>query len=202
MAYGVRAVLGHLNRNTSKDEQKQYYVSCMFEHVFMQTAATDKNGRKLTYPDETINSDGAFWGVLSLKQMRMWGRAANAMEAKHRPDVDCWIRAVTGSRSVTALYVWARPTCVLTTGLAVAQDAAAGGISSTIDTSQVTLLWVTCSTKGNTCRPAGQHHMLGTTRTLHEALNTTRLSPVSWHPMIILASARYIFLRWEHWKYN
>lgn len=116
--------------------------------------------------------------------------------------VDCWIRALKGSSSVTTLWVWVRPTCVLTTGLAVAQDAAARSVSSATDMSQVTLLWVPCSAKGNTCTPGGQHHMLGATRTLHETLNAIWLSPASQRPKKILASAGYIFLCREHWKYN
>lgn len=149
-----------------------------------------KSGRKETLPAKATSRDGPSVGVLSLKQMRMWGWARTRRLLLNQ--------SLERKQDVKALQVWARPTCVLTTGLAVAQGAAAASSTSSATVkSRVTLLWVTCSTKGNTCRPAGHYHMLSSARTLHETLNATRLSPASWRPMKTLASARYIF-----WKYN
>lgn len=84
-----------------------------------------------------FSSNGALVGVLSLK-LWLWGKAADATEAKHSWDSLLLNQSLEGSRSVLTLWVWARPTCVLTTGLPVIQDTAASSVSSATDMSQVT----------------------------------------------------------------
>lgn len=200
------AVMCHLNRNQAYKQVKTSLRLCRNVRTCGYGNSRRWHKRKETTVETNsakvsqFSSNGALVDVLSLK-LWLWGKAADATEAKHSWDSLLLNQSLEGSRSVLTLWVWARPTCVNDRFTSHSRHSSEQRFlrnrhePSDFAVSN-TFRW------GNTCKPGGQHHMLGAARTLHETLDVTRLSPASQRPKKILATARYIFLRWEHWKYN